>query len=107
MKNVRFTPLAGRELADAAAYYGSKGEDLADAFLFEVGKALQHLSAAPLSCPVLRAEVRRRPLSRFPYSILYRVVGRSTQVVAFIHQRRGPKYLAARLRGAGKGDTEA
>jgi len=107
VKHVRFTPLARRELADATDYYDSKGENLGDALLLEVGKALQHLSVAPLSCPVLRGEIRRRPLFRFPYSILYRVAGRSIQIVALIHQRRGPKYIGARLREAEKDHTKA
>jgi len=107
VKNVRFAPLARRELADAAAYYDSKGESLGDALLLEVGKALQHLSTAPLSCPVLKGEIRRRPLFRFPYSILYRIVGRSVQIVALIHQRRGPRYLAARLRTTEWDDTSS
>ena len=100
MRNVQVDPLARDELADAAGYYDSKGDDLGDALMLEVERAFRQLSTAPLSCPVVEGEIRRRPLFRFPYSVYYRAVGRWVQVVAFVHQRRGPKYLAGRLRGA-------
>ena len=106
MKNVRFDPLAKRELADAADYYDTKGPGLGDALVLEVRKALKQLSLVPLSCPILKGQIRRRPLFRFPYSILYRVEGAFVQIVAIIHQRRGPRYIAARLRRARK-DGEA
>ena len=102
MKTVRIDPLARRELEDGVDYYEGQTQGLGDAFLLEVSRALRQLSEAPLSCPVVRGQIRRRPLFRFPYSVLYRVVGEEVQVLAIIHQRRGPKYVAARLRGSGR-----
>ncbi len=97
--SVRVDPLAGRELADAADYYDEQSQGLGDVFLLEVARALRQLSEVPLSCPIVQDQLRRRPLFRFPYSVLYRVAADQVQVVAVIHQRRGPKYIAKRLRG--------
>jgi plasmid stabilization system protein ParE len=105
VKNVRFDPLAKRELADTAAYYDSKQENLGDALLLEVGKALRQLSSAPLSCPILKKDIRRRPLFRFPYSIFYRAKRGEVEILAIVHQRRGPKYIAERIRGNDAGEA--
>ncbi len=68
MKNVRFDPLAKRELARAASYYDDKNPRLGNGLLTEVGKALRQLSGAPFSCPIVYGELRRKPL--FKFSIL-------------------------------------
>jgi plasmid stabilization system protein ParE len=102
LKNVFIDPLAERELADAADYYDTLSNGLGDALLIETGRAFRQLSKAPLSCPIVRGAIRRRPLFKFPYFILYRVTEGSLQIIAIVHQRRGPRYIAARLRGKNK-----
>ena len=99
MTSVVFDPLAERELIEAAEFYEGKVQGLGDAFLLEARRALDQLSTAPLSCPRVRGELRRRPLFRFPYSLLYRVAPHSVQIIAVVHQHRGPRFLAKRLRG--------
>ncbi|WP_089729300.1 type II toxin-antitoxin system RelE/ParE family toxin [Candidatus Thiosymbion oneisti] len=99
MKNVRFDPLAEHELAGAVGYYDDKGPGLGDGLLTEVSTALHQLSGAPFSCPVVYGELRRKPLFRFPYSFIYRIVNHEVQIVAVMHRRRGPVYVAERLRG--------
>jgi len=70
LRVVRIDALARRELADGADYYDEHAEGLGTAFLLEVAGALRQLSEAPRSCPILQGQLRRRPLFRFPYSLL-------------------------------------
>ncbi len=99
MKNVCIDSFARGELEDGTHYYDEQSLGLGDAFLAEVNRALMQLAEAPRSCPVVRGEIRRRPLFRFPYSLLYRVVDdHQVQIVAVMHQSRGPEYITSRLR---------
>jgi len=48
---------------------------------------------APERFPELEPGIRRRlVLHRFPYAVLYRLVGDEIQVVAIMHMRRRPGY---------------
>ncbi len=43
------------------------------------------------------AGIRRVGLSRFPYSVFYRVLGDEVQITAFAHHRRRPCYWIKRI----------
>jgi hypothetical protein len=38
-------------------------------------------------------------MTRFPYSIIYRVAGEVLEVIAVMHHRRDPEFWRNRLRG--------
>jgi len=99
VKNVRVYRLARLEVAEATGRYDEVSPELGDALVEEFGAALQQLSEFPLSTPVARGEIRKRPLFRFPYSIFYRVKVDEVHVIAFVHQHRGPTHLIDRLQG--------
>ena len=95
--NVALDPLAETELAEAIAYYDEKSLDLGAAFLEETGRVVEQLREFPLSVPVWRGELRRRPLFRFPCTLTYLLEKDLIYVVAVTHQARGPKHLARRF----------
>ena len=66
-------PSVEKELSDAAAFYTAENPDLAEALLDEIDRAIGQIRQYPEAAPLVNRLVRRRPLSRFPYSILYTV----------------------------------
>ena len=97
MTKTAFDPLAEAELAEAIAYYDGISPDLGDAFLEETTRVVEQLLEFPLSVPVWKGELRRRPLFRFPYSLVFVFENGVVYVVAVLHQTRGPKHIARRV----------
>ncbi len=94
-----FHRLAEYELSEAAQYYELEEPGLGATFLVEVDRCLQAIQAAPDGGAILRGEVRRRLLRRFPYALLYYRAGVVPLVVPVTlirhHVRRlGIAYLA-------------
>jgi len=88
----------------AVKHYDQFSTHLGDGLEEEFRYALDQLSRFPLSMPIVKGNLRKRPLFRFPYTIFYRVMGRNVEILAFVHQRRGPEYLTERL---AKADDDA
>jgi plasmid stabilization system protein ParE len=88
---------AERELADGAVYYAreAKNADLGLAFIAEFERALELLCAYPRLGALWRSR-RRFPLRRFPYSIIYYVMGEELRVIALAHHRRKRAYWTGR-----------
>ncbi len=97
MKPVRFEPLAEIELAEAVDYYDGKLPRLGDKFLEQVWSVVEQIEAFPESSQVFRGRLRRAPIPRFPYFLIYCLHDTAIDVVAVMHQRRGPKYIADRI----------
>ena len=95
--NVRFLAPARQELAEAADYYNSRREGLGDAFLREVETGVARIVRLPLAWPVIRGEIRKYLIRRFPYRILYAVEADDVVIVAVAHLRRDPEYWVDRL----------
>lgn len=94
----RYHKDAALELVDASVYYDRQREGLGDEFLDEVRAAEQRILSAPEGWTLLGDEVRRCPLRRFPYALLYRKVNDELlEIIAVMHLRRKPGYWAGRL----------
>jgi plasmid stabilization system protein ParE len=98
---VSWHPLARRELFEASAYYEGEPEGLGEVFLDEVQQGLEHLKFHPRIGREVLSEVRRFLVSRFPYSIVYRIEKYRRRerifVLAVAHQKRRPRYWAKRV----------
>jgi plasmid stabilization system protein ParE len=93
---VRFHPEAEAELLQALAWYRERSEFAAQAFALAVDRALGHIAAGPERWPETQPGERRVILSRFPYSVLYRVRQDDVFVTAIAHQKRRPGYWRRR-----------
>ncbi len=89
--NVRFLPLARLEVIEAGDWYERRSQGLGDAFVSEIDRLVERIAENPLQFPVLLAEVRRARLSRFPYSLFFRVAEYECFVLACFHASRDPK----------------
>jgi plasmid stabilization system protein ParE len=92
-KQVVIHPEALSEAAAAVSWYSERSLRAPLAFIAEIDKAIESISAAPDRWPILEAGCRRFPLYRFPYFIVYRQKSEQLiQVVAVAHARRKPGY---------------
>lgn len=90
-------PLAGIELVDGAQFYAREGTaELGEDFISEFERSISLLRAHPLLGAVWRGQLRRLPLRRFRYSIVYVTSGDVLRVIALAHQRRRPGYWRGR-----------
>ena len=97
MKIVRFLRPAELEMLDAARYYELQAPGLGDDFLDKIGSAVEDIGAHPERWPVIRFNIRRRLVHRFPYGLLYRVDCDEVVVLTTMHLHRHPDYWLDRL----------
>jgi len=83
---------AEHEMFDAACYYERQAPCLGADFLTKIETALQDIATAPERWPIMRDNIRRRLIRRFPYSLLYRVDPQEIIILAVMHQKRHPSY---------------
>ena len=96
--SIRFSSDARRDRREAQAYYRAVSPGALKAFARELDAALRFLIEHPLGAPVRDRDVRAKRLMHFPYTILYRVVGREAIfVLALSNQARDPEFYEARF----------
>jgi plasmid stabilization system protein ParE len=94
---VRFLPQAGAELEEATEYFRVRSPSAAEGFLAAVTAAQELLLRFPHSGPPLRGNVRHILLRKYPYQLVYRVVGDDIRVYAVAHLKRKPGYWRKRI----------
>ena len=92
MTSFRILPQASEELEAAVGYYNSQRAELGTIFLNEFEKTVERISNLPMAARIVRGSVRRRPIHRFPFSVLYRPGTDEIVIVAVAHRRRRPGY---------------
>jgi toxin ParE1/3/4 len=97
---VQFGPEATSELEDAVRWYEQQHAGLGLAFLTAVDDAVESIARWPRAgAPVAGLEtldIRRVPVSRFPYHVAYLVTEEQIDVLAIAHDRRRPLYWSGR-----------
>lgn len=88
---------AEQELLDAAAYYETQATGLGYQFLLKVESAITDITNNPKRWPLLRFDIRRRLVQRFPYGVLYKIDPECIVIVAVMHLRRHPDYWIERI----------
>ena len=98
MNDVRFHPDARSELIDAATYYEGQADGLGGQFIDEVHRVTDALAASPdIGAPVVGHDgLRRWPVRRFPYYLIYQSGAEALAVLAVAHERRRPTYWSGR-----------
>jgi toxin ParE1/3/4 len=93
-----FHPAAEAEFLESVGFYESRAQGLGEAFIAEFEAVICLVCNAPRQRPVECApDIRRAPLQRFPFSIIYREKQPKIQVLAVAHERRRPQYWLGRL----------
>ncbi len=96
MRLLELHPLAIAEAEEAAAWYAERDPRVAARFAAELEGTLGLIVEAPDRWPIYLYNVRRVPLTRFPYLALYRDEAARILVVAIAHAKRRPGYWEGR-----------
>jgi len=91
-KIVRFLRPAEMEMLDAARYYESQASGLGADFLDKIDQAVTDISEDPQKWPIIRFQIRRRLIHRFPFGLLYRIDPDEILIIATMHLHRHPDY---------------
>ena len=94
--SVVIRPAAAAEVEAAYRWYEKEREGLGSEFLETVDKALKVIAETPERFPVIRKDMRRAVLRRFPYSLFYRIVSGHVALIACFHSKRNPKVWRSR-----------
>ena len=93
-------PDAQDEALNAALYYHSIEPSLGDHVWRQYGQIIEALAERPERFPLLETvrsrTVRRERLKRFPFMVVYEVLGEDVFVLAFAHTARRPNYWRSR-----------
>ena len=91
-------PEAAEEAAEAALFYHRRVPDLSLRFRTAVYAAIEHVRSQPLLQRDLGGGLRKAKVNRFPYFVIYRLIGdEKLQILAIAHTSREPRYWKDRL----------
>lgn len=89
---------AEAEMVEAAAWYAERHPRLAAEFIAEFRATLARLAQNPFQYQAIDMEIRRAPLDRYPYRLLYAITDDDIQILSCIHGRRDPARWRERLK---------
>ena len=89
-------PAAEREARDALLRYRSNDPGVALRFMAALDRAMARIAEHPERWPSYSHGTRRVLVSRFPFSMIYRIGADRILIVAIAHQRRRPGYWRPR-----------
>jgi plasmid stabilization system protein ParE len=100
---IRISEEADAEMAEAARWYEMHRAGLGIEFLDAIDTTVAQVAEAPRMGTVVPGvpdeTIRRRPVRRFPYHVVYMELPGRLQILAIAHDRRRPGYWVGRLRG--------
>ena len=89
-------PAAKAEMVEAQQWYEVQLPGLGRQFRSALDEQLARLRSDPLRFPVILDDIQRVRLTRFPYSLLFRIRNDVVGVMACFHARRDPKVWQSR-----------
>jgi plasmid stabilization system protein ParE len=92
-----YHPAAAAELIETARFYEERVSSLGADFLDKIETAICAIESDPHRNRVIKSDVRRYLLSRFPFAIYYRVAPDQLRILAIKHHSRHPDYWRRRL----------
>jgi plasmid stabilization system protein ParE len=94
---VEYHPKTASELNAAVAYYNEKSAGLGDVLRSEIYEAIDRILHNPLQFVTAEGETRRCFVRRFPYSVLFRMVGDDVvRILVIRHHSRHERYGLSR-----------
>jgi plasmid stabilization system protein ParE len=89
---LRIDPAARQDIEKGVDWYDLQRFGLGEEFLRDVELRLRDLVIFPERWPVVRRDVRRALLPRFPHLLFYRVLDDEVVVIACVHPKRHVKH---------------
>ncbi len=96
MLPLRFHPDVESEVKASYDWYQEQTAGLGDDFITELESAYTAISEFPETWPKFCKGSRRLLLTRFPFSVIYKITGSHIFVLAVMHNSRRPGYWLTR-----------
>ncbi len=96
MSRVLLWPAAAAELDEAHQWYERERAGLGDEFLQAAQALIARIAENPLAFPVVHRDRCRAVFRRFPYSLIFRLIGDDVFVLACFHGKRDPRTWRSR-----------
>ena len=93
----RFASAAEEELAKSILFYRDISPELADDFVRQLDRVIELLRRSPNLGTPTDGSLRKFPLTRFPFTIHYRIESETIVIYAVAHQSRRPGYWKSRV----------
>ncbi|HMD84471.1 MAG TPA: type II toxin-antitoxin system RelE/ParE family toxin [Terriglobia bacterium] len=101
MTPVRYHHAAEDELLTEIGYLEVRVSGLGRRFYAEVRKVENFLALFPKSAREVIPGIRKHPLRKFPFSLVYSIEKDCLLILAVAHHRRRPGYWIGRVSGRG------
>ncbi len=90
---IEYHPDLEKELIEVRGYYNDRSPGLGDEFVDEFERQVLWIAAMPERWMIVRIDVRRALMKRFPYVILFRILSEEAiRITVVKHERRHPAY---------------
>jgi plasmid stabilization system protein ParE len=97
VRRVIVRPAARSDILIAYRWYEKERNGLGMAFLIAIRSAMDIVVENPEAYAVVRGDIRRVNLHRFPYAVFYRFRAELIIVIACMHCSRDPKRWQSRI----------
>lgn len=94
---VRLTTAAEQDILLAQWWYLAEAPQVLASFEEEIDRSFCRIGDRPEMYQVIETAVRRAPLHRFPFSVLYRILPEWIEVIGVVHQSRDPRRWRRRI----------
>lgn len=94
--SVTFHRAAQAELVEASAWYEGKQQGLAAEFVAEIERCITLVSERSAQFAVIRQDIRRIVVHRFPYCVYFKAEKSRIVVLAVFHSSRDPSIWSSR-----------
>lgn len=88
----RFHPDAVVEAEEAREWYAKRSLQATAGFLDELDQAIASVIESPERWPAHLHGSRRYVLQRYPFAVVYRLIGDVVEIIAIAHGKRRPGY---------------
>jgi toxin ParE1/3/4 len=72
-KSLSIHEAAEAEINEVADFYDIRSPGLGNVFIDKIQRAIEKISEFPDAAALIRGRVRKRPITKFPYSLVYSV----------------------------------
>ena len=97
MKTVEFHPGAQTDYDESLDWYAARSRQAATLFATAVDESLGRIQHNPTLFRALDSQHRECLLKRFPFRIIFRIMGDRVVVIAVAHAKRRPGYWQDRV----------
>lgn len=97
MPPIIFHPDVKEEIQHSFSWYQEQSKGLGYEFIHELEESFSSIQSLPSTWPKMGQHHRRYILSRFPFSVIYKLLpNEEIHVVAVMHNNRHPDYWKSR-----------